>query len=79
MSAAPMFSFTRASFVVPGIGTIQAMVISSSLQVQASPADLHLLSRGVVNKTLTNDAYLLNVLAHGTWNDQRLVEIATSN
>jgi hypothetical protein len=34
---------------------------------------------GVVNKTLTNDAYLLNVLAHGTWNDQRLVEIATSN
>jgi hypothetical protein len=36
-------------------------------------------ARGVVNKTLTNDAYLLNVLAHGTWNDQRLVEIATSN
>jgi hypothetical protein len=25
------------------------------------------------------EAYLLNVIAHGTWNDQRLVEIATSN
>jgi hypothetical protein len=26
-----------------------------------------------------NDAYLLDVLAHGAWNDERLVEIGTSN